>query len=173
MEDLMKTHFPESVITSNQEQEANEKDVVKENILTTRTKKLANKIFTQESIEWAISSFKLYKVLENDGLFPALIQRSIRDVRSALRIIYKVSLYHNHVPETWKGVRVVFIPKGGRPGLFPKSYRPISLTSFILKGMEKVLDQYLRNEVLTRTPLHYNQFAYQRTKSIKRLCTFW
>ena len=35
----------------------------------------------------------------------------------------------------------------------------------MLKGMEKALDQYLRNEVLVHAPLHKNQHAYQKAKS--------
>lgn len=50
-------------------------------------------------------------------------------------------------------------------GALPKSYRPICLTSFMLKGMEKVIDQFIRNEVLITSSLHVNQHAYQKAKS--------
>lgn len=51
MKVLMRTHFPESIIILNEEQKANEKHAIKEYILTKRTKKLTNKIFTQEKVE--------------------------------------------------------------------------------------------------------------------------
>ena len=60
---------------------------------------------------------------------------------------------------------MVFIPKAGRDPEDPKAYRPISLTSFLLKAMEKVIDLHLRSEHLTRKPLNQTQHAYQQKKS--------
>jgi hypothetical protein len=61
---------------------------------------------------------------------------------------------------------VVFIPKPGRNTYCgPKDYRPISLTSFLLKIMDRLVDRYLRDETLVSSPLHPNQHAYQAGKS--------
>jgi hypothetical protein len=66
----------------------------------------------------------------------------------------------------WRQVKVVFIPKPGRNTYSgPKDYRPISLTSFLLKTMERLVDRYLRDEALVQSPLHPNQHAYQAGKS--------
>jgi hypothetical protein len=46
-----------------------------------------------------------------------------------------------------------------------KAYRPISLSSFLLKTMEKLVDRYIRNNALRIHPLHRNQHAYQLGKS--------
>jgi hypothetical protein len=62
----------------------------------------------------------------------------------------------------------VFIPKPGRNTYSgPRDYRPISLTSFLLKNMERSVDRYLRNEALALVPLHPNQHAYQAGKSVE------
>lgn len=56
---------------------------------------------------------------------------------------------------TWRKTKFNFIPTAGRkPGYVPKSYRPISLTSFLLEAMEKVKDNYIRQGVLKIRPLH-------------------
>jgi hypothetical protein len=61
---------------------------------------------------------------------------------------------------------VTFIPK---PGKFDyteaKAYRPISLSSFLLKTMEKLVDRHIRDRVLRIHPLHRNQHVYQIGKS--------
>jgi hypothetical protein len=63
-------------------------------------------------------------------------------------------------------VKVVFIPKPSRNTYGgPKDYKPISLTSFLLKTMERLVDRYLRDETLASSPLHPNQHAYQAEKS--------
>ena len=54
---------------------------------------------------------------------------------------------------------MVFTPKPGKPLFQAKSLRPISLMSFILKALEKLLDRHIRNGVLVDRPLHQNQFA--------------
>jgi len=56
----------------------------------------------------------------------------------------------------------MFKPKPGRDsycGL--RDYRPISLTSFLLKTTERLVDRYLRDEALAFMSLHSNQHAYQ------------
>jgi hypothetical protein len=63
-------------------------------------------------------------------------------------------------------VKVVFIPKPGRNTYSgPKDYRPISLTLFLLKTMERLVDRHLRDETLVLSPLHPNQHTYQTGKS--------
>nr|XP_012217316.1 PREDICTED: RNA-directed DNA polymerase from mobile element jockey-like [Linepithema humile] len=67
-----------------------------------------------------------------------------------------------YTPSAWKLARVVFIPKAGRTSYTKaKDFRPISLTSFLLKTLEKLVDAYLRETTLWSHPLHKNQHAYR------------
>ena len=62
----------------------------------------------------------------------------------------------------------MFIPKPSRnSNSGPRDYRPISLISFLLKTMERLVDRYLRDEALTLVLLHPNQHAYQAGKSVE------
>jgi ribonuclease HI len=71
-----------------------------------------------------------------------------------------------YVPEIWCKVKVVFIPKPGKSSYTdPKSFRPISLMSFILKSLEKLVDRHIRETSLVVSPLHKFQYAYQAGKS--------
>jgi len=59
----------------------------------------------------------------------------------------------------------VCIPKPGRNSYSgPRDYRPISLTSFLLKTLERLVDRYLRDKALALVPLLSNQHAYQAGK---------
>jgi hypothetical protein len=61
-------------------------------------------------------------------------------------------------------VKVIFIPKPGRTSYeLAKSFRPISLTSFLLKTMERLVDQSMGP--LTKFPLERSQHAYQSGRS--------
>ena len=73
-----------------------------------------------------------------------------------------------YVPTIWRQVKVVFIPKPGRNSYCgPKDFRPISLTLFLLKTLERLVDRFLRDETLVSKPLHPNQHAYQAGKSVE------
>jgi hypothetical protein len=62
----------------------------------------------------------------------------------------------------------VFIPKCGRDSCgIPKDFRPISLTSFLLKTMWRLVVRFLRDEILVLMPLQHNQHAYQSGKSVE------
>jgi Reverse transcriptase (RNA-dependent DNA polymerase) len=63
-------------------------------------------------------------------------------------------------------LRYLPIPKAGtKDPEQPKSFRPISLTSFLLKNIEKLIDLHRRSKYLVKHPLHKTQFAYQTGKS--------
>jgi hypothetical protein len=63
--------------------------------------------------------------------------------------IFRACLATGYVPTAWRQVNVVFIPKPGRRSYCgPKDFRPISLTSFLLKTLERLVYRFLRDEVL-------------------------
>jgi hypothetical protein len=101
-----------------------------------------------------------------DGIFPALLQEGREILVPYLVKIFRACLATGYVPMAWRQVKVVFIPKPGRnTHSGPKDYRPISLTSFLLKTLERLVDRYLRDGVLVHSPLHPHQHAYQAGKS--------
>ncbi len=76
-----------------------------------------------------------------------------------------------HIPKPWRDVTVVLIPKLGRELSLVKSYRPISLSSFMLKTLERLMDRFLREVTMTRHPLQESQHAYQGGNQQKLHCT--
>jgi hypothetical protein len=82
--------------------------------------------------------------------------------------IFRACLATGYVTAMWRQVKVVSIPKPSRNSYSgPRGYRPTSLTSFLLKTMERLVDRYLRHETLALLPLHSNQHAYQAGKSVE------
>jgi hypothetical protein len=93
---------------------------------------------------------------EREVLFPYLVK------------IFRACLATGNVPATWRQVKMVFIPKPGRDSYRgPKGYRPISLTSFLLKIMEMLIDRLVRDKILVVVPLNPNEHAYQVGKSVE------
>jgi hypothetical protein len=103
-----------------------------------------------------------------DQIFPALLQQGREILIPYLIKMFRACLATGYVPAAWRQVKVVFIPKPGRNSCCgPKDFRPISLTSFLLKTLERLVDRFLRDEILVSRPLHPNQHAYQAGKSVE------
>lgn len=135
----------------------------------------ANEIVTPHAIRGAIKSFRPHKSPGMDGIFPALLQNGLDILTPSLIRVFRSSLAWCHIPTSWTKTRVVYIPKAGRTDRQPKSFRPISLTSFLLKSLEKVLEASIREGPLRHNPLSVHQYAYQTGKStelaLERLVT--
>jgi hypothetical protein len=55
----------------------------------------------------------------------------------------------------WRQVRVMFLLKCRKSDYTEaRAYHPISLSSFLLKRMEKLVDRHIRDGVLKEYPLH-------------------
>jgi hypothetical protein len=130
--------------------------------------RLAARVVTYRRVEWAIDSSAPYKSPGVNGIFPAMLQKGREVVIPYLVRIFHACLVTGYVPAIWRQVKVVFIPKPGRNSYSgPRDYRPISLTSFLLKTMEGLVARYLRDEALALEPLHPNQHTYQAGKLVE------
>jgi ribonuclease HI len=157
---LLKTHFPGSTPIREGEVTLNERIAVRSDW------QKAKEIITHEKVKWAIGSFSPYKSPGLDGIFPCLLQKAPTVLMGYLLDIFRSSLATGLIPEAWKSARVVFMPKAGKKdSTHPKSFRPISLTPFTLKAMEKIVDNHIRNNILTVKPLHFSQHAYLEGRS--------
>jgi hypothetical protein len=80
--------------------------------------------------------------------------------------VFRACTALRYVLLSWRVVRVVFIPKPGHVSYVrAKSFRPISLNSFLLKTVERLVDRYIRDGTLVEYPLHSHQHAHQTDRS--------
>jgi hypothetical protein len=96
-----------------------------------------------------------------DGIMPIMLQQGFELFAVKPLMLLRASLALGYIPMSCRHIRVVFIPKPGKPLSQAKSLRPISLMSFVLITLEKLLDRHIRGGVLVKKPLHQNQFAYR------------
>ncbi|KAL6421251.1 hypothetical protein ACFW04_013666 [Cataglyphis niger] len=117
--------------------------------------KLAASIVKPERVKWAVKTFKPFK----SGLL---------QICGPFKRTLKVCLALGYIPKAWKLEKMVFISKVGKTCCTSAKYsRPISLTSFLLKMLEKLVEIYLKDMVLGRHQLHGNQHAYRMSFSIE------
>lgn len=158
---LLSTHFPECVEVSDITPGVSDVGGG-----TRNTWLKCRRITNRGDIRKAIKSFHPYKSAGMDGIFPVLLQRGLDIIINPLHEIFTASLALGYIPRLWREVKVVFIPKPGRASYEEaKSHRPISLSSFLLKSLERLVDWHIRRTTLSKKPLCFNQHAYQRGKS--------
>lgn len=156
---LLETHFPDCEISQLTVWPEGSKSAEEEDWL------IAHEVVTENKTRWAINSFHPFKSAGPDEVFPALLQWGGDTLISLLTIIFRACLAHGYIPKKWREVKVIFIPKPGKSDYSnPRSYRPISLTSFVLKTLERLCERELREKYLKKIPLHPNQHAYSQGK---------
>lgn len=157
---LLRVHFPGCV------QQSSEPPAKHCHHPSRKDWKFAERITKKGKIRWAIHKFQSFKSSGLDGIFPALLKEGLEIILSRLIVIFKSSVALSYIPKMWEKERMAFIPKPGKTmHCEAKDFRPISLTSFLLKSLERLFDFCIRGDILKKFPLHVNQHAYQSGKS--------
>lgn len=160
---LLETHFPECVNGQDMLCTLNVSDST---CSTEPDWKTSNQVIDNCKVLWAIEDFKPYKSAGADGIFPALLQHTADTLLNDITMILRACIAYSYIPRSWRLVKIIFIPKPGKEYYdIAKSFRPISLTSYFLKTLEKLIYQYLKATTLDTQPFHKLQFAYQEGKS--------
>ena len=155
LELLLDTHFPGNTTT----------DQLTVAAVDVQPSEIANQIVTDSRIRWALKSFKPYKSPGPDMVSPAELQAVAERLTPWLKELYTGIINLSYIPTKWRETKVVFIPKAGKPShIGPKDFRPISLSSFLLKTLERLIDSYLRSSIDKRL-LSSRQHAYSKGKS--------
>lgn len=155
---MINTHFPGSERVS--------KPLTFNRTVKNVDRRFAKRIITLDRVKSAVNSFEPFKTPGPDGIFPGLLQWGGPSLWRWLVEIFMACLGATHCPTVWREANVIFLPKPGKDDYtLPKSHRPISLTSFMLKCMEKVCADWLWENTLADKPFHKEQHAYMAGKS--------
>ena len=158
LKEMLKTHFPECVTITEEgdrDYQASRGEVSKETLVT------------EEQLIWSIRSFQPYKAAGPDEIFPKLLQSASQYIIKDLTTLYNSCINMKYIPRKWRETKAIFIPKPGKPSYQEaKAYRCISLSSFLLKTLEKIIDRTIRLQIERHgSALHHNQHAYTEGKS--------
>ncbi|POS83188.1 hypothetical protein EPUL_004740, partial [Erysiphe pulchra] len=115
-------------------------------------------IVTEEEAKWATTACK-EKAPGADGITVQLIREAWPVVGEVIRTIFEGSLNHNHFPSEFKLAEVILLPKPGRYLSEAKGWRPISLLSYLGKGLERLIAKRIAYMALTKQITPYNLFG--------------
>ena len=96
-------------------------------------------IVNEDTIRESMSNFQSKKTPGPDGFKPVLLLHLPPNVLGVLCVIYRSCLYLRYTPCLWKKCHVIFLPKPGKATYsHPSSYRPVSLSNYLLKTLERL-----------------------------------
>lgn len=106
----------------------------------------------------------LRKAAGPDGVSSRLLKACAEELGDPLQQVFNLSLRLGRVPSLWKTSCIVPVPKKNRPSVL-NDYRPVALTSQVMKTLERLVLQLMRPQVQSvRDPL---QFAYQEKVGVE------
>ena len=136
-------------------------------------KNLDTEIINEKYKDWisetlvrrALAGFDKKKSPGPDDIKPLIFEHLPAAFINHLTSIYKSSIHLGYTPKLWKGSKVIFISKPGKESYqSPKSFRPISLSNYFLKGLERLVG-WRMDKALQSNPLHHKQHGFLSGKS--------
>ena len=119
----------------------------------------------KQKIKSALAGFEKKKSPGPDGIKPLIFEHLPDELITVLEIIYKSAIHLGYTPKAWKKTKVIFISKPGKDKYDkPKSFRPISLSNYLLKGLERLVG-WRMDKALLAHPLHHKQHGFLTGKS--------
>ena len=119
----------------------------------------------KDVVKEALLKFDHKKSPGPDGLRPLIFQYLPDNVIEVITFIYKSCIALSYTPYLWKGAKVIFIPKPGKPDYsITSSFRPISLSNYLLKGLER-LCVWRVDQALIEHPIHDRQHGFRCDRS--------
>lgn len=120
---------------------------------------------TNEDILQAIKSTKINSAPGPDSVPAILLHKCAETLLSPLKTIMKKSLENSDIPESWKEANITPIYKGKGDKSDPSQYRPISLTSQIIKLLERIIRLYIIHYLESNNLLPESQHGFRPNRS--------
>ena len=118
------------------------------------------RIITYRRAEWAIGSFAPYNRPGMDMIFPAFCKRVGRS-------LFRAYLATGYVPALWRQAKVVFILKPARSFYLDRGTSDPSVSHRSYGRLERLVDRFLRDEIVALLLLNPNQHAYLAGESVE------
>ena len=131
---------------------------------STAHNKLTNIIINEDMIIDSIKEISRNSSAGPDGMPANLFKECGVELAKPLKKLFSLSIKNGHVPQSWKDAAIVPIHKGGDRSM-PKNYRPISLTSIMMKIFERIIRKQLVNFLNVNNLLNPTQHGFRQGRS--------
>ena len=143
-----------------------------ENDLTTVTEENSKSNDAEEFLNYDISLNEVEAVIQHlksnkspgpDEVYTEMLQNAGEEFMKAIQRLFQMSWHTSKLPSIWKQAEVKFLRKSGKKSYHdPGAYRPIRLTSYLCKCMERIVTTRLYNFVEHFRILDKEQEGFRR-----------
>ena len=129
--------------------------------------------FTESDIEYACSELTLSSAPGPDGVPAALLKNCRKELKYPLYTLWRASLQQGTIPPDLLLVLISPVHKGGSRAE-PSQYRPVALTSHIIKVFERVVRRALVTHLEAQDLLPADQHGFRQYRStLTQLLSHW
>lgn len=122
-------------------------------------------MISQDRVKASLHSFINKKSPGTDRVPPLILKHLPDNVILYITTLFKICILLGYTPTKWKECKLVFIPKPGKASYqTDKACRPISLTNYLLKALEKLAVLHM-DEKITEYPLHTRQHGFRSDRN--------
>ena len=123
-------------------------------------------MITQNLIIQQINKIRSSSSPGPDNVHPIILKRFARQLSIPLQILFQRSLKDSELPKDWKVANVVPVYKGKGSRYEYLNYRPVSLTSHVSKVMERIMTNWLLDELTNRNFVSPHQHGFLASRSV-------
>jgi hypothetical protein len=121
--------------------------------------------FTAEEVKSQCTSQHTNSAPGPDALLPVFLKHAGDAAWSALATIFTFSFTHSVTPQAWREANVMALYKGEGSKSDSGSYRPISMTSILIRTFEHLIQRKLIAELEGRHYFSPTQFGFRKERS--------
>ncbi|GFX47061.1 probable RNA-directed DNA polymerase from transposon BS [Trichonephila clavipes] len=121
--------------------------------------------FTMQELNMALSNLDPSKSPGPDNIHGQMISRLSDWGKKSLLEIFNLSWRLGRLPRDWKKALIIPIRKSSKKACYPESFRPIALTNFSCKLMEKIILERLTYYLNSNDLLSIEQYGFKRGHS--------
>ena len=126
-----------------------------------------DQFITLDCVKKAINSFGPKKSPGPDGLRPASLQALTEPILKRICRLYKAMLKLKFTPRKWRVCNVIFLAKPNKETYEDvNSFRPLSMSDFLLKTFEKIILWQINTTTLKENPISKNSHAFRSGYSV-------
>jgi len=121
---------------------------------------------TKELVSSAIRRCQKRKAPGPDAVRPEHLMHLPDVALKRLTTLFGASISLHYIPQCWAKAKVIFIPKAAKSDYSdPRSFRPITLSSYILKILERLVLWKIEADYLRIHPLSQHQCGFRKGHS--------
>ena len=125
---------------------------------------ISDLICTEDDVAKVLAELETNKSHGPDNIPPRILKVCAKELAPSLAKLFNISLSSGNLPSEWKVANVVPIHKS-RDRVLATNYRPVSLTSIVVRSLERLIHKHIMVFLTDQSLLCDNQHGFRKYHS--------